>query len=69
MAFRQPVDAHRDHGIPTLLCHRVPGQTGSARNRTGGRYGIFDGGASGAGGVPAGGSHQAHQSRPTGKLV
>lgn len=60
VAFRQPADANRDDGVPALLRHRVPGQARGARDRAGGRHGVVDGGAASAGGVPAGGAHQAH---------
>lgn len=60
MAFRQPSDANRDNGVPALLRHRVASETRSACHRSRGWYGLFDGGAAGAGGIPAGGAHQAN---------
>jgi len=60
VAFRKPFDADRDDRISALFRHRVQSQARSTCHRTGGRHGLVDGGATGAGGIPAGSAHQAH---------
>lgn len=60
MAFRQSSDENRDDGVPALFRNRVASKTRSARDRAGRRYGLVDGGAASAGGVPARSADQAH---------